>query len=221
MKMENLYVLLGLAMISSCAPSSKNTRVVKPDAPEKAPEIPTKAYPERAKFEVECKYGEQSFSIDFESKSGDLKNKDMSVIAKFKSDDADTEVPLKLAPATYRAVDTSGLKSICDGVPAFQIENTPQFLFVFNVDQRPQFPETSLVLLDVAKKRVVNKLEHIGQLKTTDVPKYQIIPAQNGFQMRLIRNLDKKTEDWKWIIVKKGMLTAKWMSGGGRKSKAY
>lgn len=217
MKTKNRCILLGLVLLTGCAPNSKNTRVVEPDAPVKAPETPPKTYPEEPKFSVECKYGDEAFAIHFESKSGELKNKDMNVTAKF----GETEVPLKLAPATYRAVDASGgLKSICDGVPAYQIEDSPQFLLVFNVDQKPQFPETTLVLLDVAKKRVVNKLEHVGQLKASEAPKYSVIPAQNGFQMRLIRNLDNKSEDWKWIIVKKGMLTARWMRSD-KKSKAY
>lgn len=225
--MRNTWVLLAILMLSSCASAPKKT------APEAAPSpapaakttptpAPAKKYPDQPEFTANCRFEGQSFSIRFQSKSGKLENNDMAIT--LITDDR--EIPLNLTPGWYHPVDSvAALPSHCEGVPAFQFDGLPQLLLVFNLDQRvdqkPSHPETTVVLVDMKSKRVVNKLERVGKLKMAETPAYHVIPAENGFQLRLVRDPVQGTEDWKWIIIRKGSITSKWMRSSGKKAKQY
>ncbi len=132
------------------------------------------------------------------------------VSALFESD----EKTISVAPAWYRAVDATGaLPSACDGLPAYRVERSDQYLVFLNVDLEPGKSETSLLLLDLKTKRVLHQLERIGLLKWTQAPRYTVIPAEGGFQVKLAAG-------WKKISIKKGTLSLKSMTSG-KKSKAY
>jgi hypothetical protein len=223
--MKNTCVLLAILMISSCSSAPKKTDPEAAPAPaptHKVPEkTPVKKYPDQAEFTANCRFEGQSFSIRFQSKSGKMENNDMTVT--LVTDDR--EIPLNVSPGWYHPVDaTSALSNYCEGVPAFQVDGLPQLLLVFNLDQRvdqkPGHTETTVVLIDLKSKRVVNKLERVGKLKLSETSAYHVIPAENGFQLRLVRDPVKGNEDWKWIIIRKGSITSKWMRSN-KKSARY
>lgn len=226
--MKNTAFLPLLLLLSACATAPKTpTPTPSPSptpaaSPKPAERAATRKYPDQAEFTVNCRFQDQSFSLRFQSKSGKLENHDQSITLVMD----DREIPLKLAPGLYHAVDSaSALTNHCEGVPAYQFDQLPQLLLFFNLDvtgdaKTPQ-SETSVALIDLKSKRVVNKLERIGHLKPAEVPGYHVIPAENGFQVRLIRDPATGAEDWKRIILRKGSVTAKWMHAKNAKPKEY
>jgi hypothetical protein len=212
---EKLKITIGLLLCSACSSmsggasggsgGSVTSTSPKGDAAESEQ---IRVFPEVAKFVAECRFEDRPFSLSFESKSGEIRKPDMSVTLLFEKN----ELNVPLAPTWYRAVDaTQGFKSLCEGLPAYPLEDTNQVLVILHSEREQA--ELSALLIDVRAQKILSRLEKFATSKKQTAVRYTVIPADEGFQVKV-------GDSWKRLKIKKGQLSLK-LSSSGKRSKAF
>lgn len=177
-----------------------------------------KAPEEQPHWSVDCKAGEHSFTVKFDSPTNDVTDDDMKVT--IASDSGEAVVPVK--PGWYRkrgTISENTHKSACQGMGALDVGNGSLLLFLTR-DNRPGFDLLTLALYDPATNRVLDQLDGLDQLKSADpYTSYIAVKTRDGFKTRLVRDSVRGTgsdgaetyiEDWKYLHVRGGKISAAW-----------
>jgi hypothetical protein len=169
------------------------------------------------KWKASCNCNGVTFDLSFSSLSGDPNEDDM-IISLIPSDGKKIQIPVQQALYSKRSV-VSDEKNICDNIVGFKIRDDRILLWLSRND-RPQWDQLSLVLIDPRKLKVIDVKEDVGPIKDAcGTQRMAIRKKNNGYEIRLERDWLKNTgtdsadnsiEDWMYIQVINDKISNKW-----------
>jgi len=167
-------------------------------------------------WEASCKCNGYAFKLNFSSLSGDPTEDDMTV--KFISSQGNKIIPVQKALYSKRSV-VSDVNNICNDIGGFKLNDNKVLLWLSR-NNRPDWDELSLVLIDLNNQKVLDIKEDIGPIKDVGGnQKLAIRKKGNGYEVRLQRDWLKNTgtdsaensiEDWMYIQVINDKIMNKW-----------
>lgn len=183
---------------------------------------------ESPSFDVRCRTSTADFTLQFQSKSGDVTEDDMAVTLA----QGGKVLALGLRPGWYLPSgmirDRRKLPSICrvavagqeaHEYPAFELAPDRVLLF-FRLNARPGFDQASAILYDPKAMRVLDTREQIASIKEKSMVFRAI---RGGVEQRLIREwlansdcdcAESAIEDWQPIRLRGRKLELAWKPTG-------
>jgi len=169
------------------------------------------------KWKSSCNCDGVAFNVSFSSSSGDPTEDDM-IVSLISSNGKKIQIPVQQALYSKCSV-VSDVKNLCDNVGGFKIKDVRVLLW-FSRNNRPQWDQLSLVLIDQKKLKIIDIKEDIGPIKDAGgTQKMAIRKKNNGYEIRLERDWLKNTrtdsaensiEDWMYIQVINDKISNKW-----------
>jgi hypothetical protein len=127
-------------------------------------------------------------------------------------------IPVRKALYSRRSV-VSDVDGICNDIGGFKLNDNKVLLWLSR-NNRPDWDELSLVLIDLKNQKVLDIKEDIGPIKNVgENQKLSIRKKGNGYEVRLQRDWLKNTgtdsaensiEDWMYIQIIKDKIMNKW-----------
>jgi hypothetical protein len=175
------------------------------------------------KFELACEIGQQKFSLEFKSPSGDCAEDDM--ILNFKTVGAIEK--LNLHPEWYFFTEhiSKTQSSVCKEAPngnafaAYPAEGKYVLLFM-KASGRPGYDRVIGVLIDPSTRKVLGSVD-IGQSRNQYIA---VLKTEKGYKVRVVRDslsFHKDVtcdcdapfvDDWKQVQVQDGRIVVDWLN---------
>jgi hypothetical protein len=172
-------------------------------------------------WEASCKCDGYAFKLNFSSLSGDPTEDDM-IVKYISSKGNKMIIPVQKALYSRRSV-VSDVDNICNDIGGFKLNDNKVLLWLSR-NNRPDWDELSLVLIDLKNQKVLDIKEDIGPIKDAGGnQKLAIRKKGNGYEVRLERGWLKNTEtdsaensieDWMYIQVINNKITNNWSKKG-------
>lgn len=171
-------------------------------------------------LQAHCKLGQQTFSLNIHSESGDVTNDDMQVVLTLPNG---RSVKLAVSPAWYHSVGltSSGVPNLCDTVVVTAVDRQRVLLWLAP-DNRPSFEKLSLLLVDLSDGRVLDRKLAFADIKTVDEDDAHLTLRRdhNDVDVRLVREVLVNTnddsaynyiEDWMHVSARGNRIEATWL----------
>ncbi|MCP3138279.1 hypothetical protein [Pyxidicoccus xibeiensis] len=187
---------------------------LEPSSPATPPE------PSNCDFRLECQLGSHTFSVSFDSPSGECTEDDMRAFVEGQGRKA--ELPLE--QGWYRPIpNLANGRSLChvagaasSPVSAFAVDGQRVLVF-FERDGRPGYDFVGVALIEAATGKLLDVRQSLGQSKDGTVA---ILTTPRGYKLRLVREHLKEvpcdcpaayTDDWMAVEVVNGRIRTRWM----------
>lgn len=169
-----------------------------------------------SEWKASCDCDGVTFKLSFSSPSADPFEDDM-IVKLISSKGQEVTVPVQKALYIKRSV-VSDVKNFCDVIGGFKLNNNRILLWLSH-DNRPDWDQLSLVLIDLTELKVIDIKEDIGPIKSIGGQRLAIRKKDNGFEVRLEREKMENTgadsaensiEDWMFIQIINDKIINKW-----------
>lgn len=144
---------------------------------------PLAAEDDPADWRLECRVGERTFVLNFDSESDDVLADDMRVSL---SIDGAASQSLPLAAAWYRPLQSRHTgTSVCAGSDAFAI-GRDRVVVLLTADRRPGLDTLAAVLVDLANGTVLDAKDDLAELADHAV----LRPGRHSLRIQVVRGYD-------------------------------
>lgn len=163
------------------------------------------------RWDAVCSFPQATFRVEFNSASGDVTEDDMTVAIRW-SDDTTTPIAVKPAwfmPGVNLVSDT---KNACTKIVGYVLPDKRVLLWFLRND-RPNYDQLQLLLLDINTRRVLDMQNDIGEVANN----LTIVTRTAGFSVLLFKEWRLSPGDgefgvpeWQDIVIEDGRVIARW-----------